>query len=139
MKAASGSSDARLRRSGEIQTTCISTSRAARKNARSRDCRRVSALSLTPQSPKKNNAGKPNKNERKSVPGSAPRTLNAVREDTHDEGAEGRVGRKHSHNADHRQGTQGDRQARQEATRAATQDLSRSPRQSRGLHHPYHR
>ena len=55
-----------LRRSGESPTTSISTSSAARKNARSRDCRHVSALSLTPQSPKKNNAGKRSKSGRKS-------------------------------------------------------------------------
>jgi hypothetical protein len=52
-------------------TTSISTSSAARKNARSRDCRLASVLSLIPQSPKKNTAGKPSKSGRKGAPGSA--------------------------------------------------------------------
>jgi len=60
-----------LRGSGETPTTSISMSSAARKYARSRVCRRVSALSLTPPSPKKKNAGKPSKSGRKSAPGSA--------------------------------------------------------------------
>jgi hypothetical protein len=45
---ASGSSVVRLKRGGETPTTCISTSRTARKSVRSKDCRRVSALSRTP-------------------------------------------------------------------------------------------
>ena len=42
--AASGSNGALLRRNGEILTTFISTLNIAKKNARSTDCRRESAL-----------------------------------------------------------------------------------------------
>src|SRR5258708_35687657 len=50
---------------------CISMSSSARKNARSRDCLHVSALSPTQQWPTKKNASRRNKSRRNSAPASA--------------------------------------------------------------------
>src|SRR5260370_28765547 len=60
-----------MNKSGETLTTCISMSSSARKNARSRDCRHVSALSPIQQWPTKKNASRRNKSGRNSAPASA--------------------------------------------------------------------